>query len=99
MFFHHVWFAWKADATPDQISAACAALAAMAGRIPGVVSVSVGRNVTTRTSHTHGLLVVLEKEEDLAAYDAHEVHQEVVKTFIKPIIASVAALDYTHGVY
>lgn len=99
MFFHHVWFTWKAEATPDQISAACAALAGMSGRIPGVVSVSVGRNVTTRTPHTHGLLVVLENETDLPAYDAHEIHQDIVARFIKPIVASVNAIDYTHGVY
>ncbi len=95
MFVHMVWFEWKEDATPAQIDAAIAGLAGMKGLIPGVLDVQVGKNETARTAHTHGLLVILEKAADLPIYDAHEVHQRVVKELIKPIIKNVNALDFT----
>ncbi len=98
-FNHVVLFAWKPDATPEAIAAALDGLRAMKGRIPGVLDVSVGRNVTSRTPHTHGLLVVLASEADLPIYDAHEVHQDVVVRLIRPIVATVNALDFTDGVY
>ena len=97
VFYHVVLFAWKPEATPAQIEAACRGLAAMKGAIPGVLDVVVGRNTTARTPHTHGLLVVLEREEDLPAYDAHAVHQAVVVNLIKPILATVNALDFAPG--
>jgi chaperone required for assembly of F1-ATPase len=98
-FYHIVLFQWKEDATPFAIYSACAALKAMVGQIPGVLDVRVGKNVTARTPHTHGLLVVLESEADLAAYDAHPVHQDIVQNHIVPIKSVVNAIDFTDNVF
>lgn len=99
MFYHIVLFQWKDEATPFSIYSACAALKAMVGQIPGILDVRVGKNVTQRTPHTHALLVVMESEADLAIYEAHPVHQEVVNTHIVPIKQTVNAIDFTDSVF
>jgi len=54
-----VWFSWRPDAAPEAIEAAMAELRLLGSIIPEIVSLSCGKNVTARTPHTHGLLVVL----------------------------------------
>jgi len=99
MFYHVVLFKWREDSTTFDHHAACAALKDMSGKIPGVLDVRVGKNVTSRSDHTHCLLVVLESEADLAVYDAHPVHQAVVAEHIAPIRGTVNAVDFADGVY
>ena len=90
-----VWFRWTATATPADIDSALAALRAMQPQIPGLLEVSCGANLTSRTPFTHALLVKMEGGlPELAIYDAHPAHQAVVQTHIKPILAEVTALDY-----
>lgn len=55
--------------------------------------VSVGRNVTQRAPHTHALLVLLERPEDLAVYADHPLHQDVLR-LILPLKKTVNAVDY-----
>lgn len=87
----------KADATPEQIKAACDALTALKDKIPVIQELSVGTNFTSRTNHTHGLLVKLATKEDLPVYSDHPEHQAVVKNHILPIKEDILALDYVEG--
>lgn len=91
--------AGKADASAEQIKAACDALVALKDKIPVITEISVGKNVTARTNHTHGLLVKFAKAEDLPTYSDHPEHLAVVKGFIAPIKEDVVALDYVEGDY
>ncbi len=43
---------------------------------------------------THGLVIRFPNRETLYAYQDHPLHQEVVKTLIKPIALNILALDY-----
>ena len=92
-FSHHVWFDF-AGATEEQIAAAQEGLLGMKATVPGIVDVAFGRNVTQRTSHTHGLLVTFAREAEYAAYEPHEGHLSVVKSAVRPIMKGVAALDF-----
>jgi hypothetical protein len=91
---HMVWFKWRADATEEQIASAIAALVALKDKIPCILELSVGKNVTTRTPHTHGLLVKFASIDDLPVYSDHPEHQAVVKGHILPIKEEILALDY-----
>jgi hypothetical protein len=94
MLVHMVWFKWRADATEEQIASAIAALVALKDKIPCILELSVGKNVTTRTPHTHGLLVKFASIDDLPVYSDHPEHQAVVKGHILPIKEEILALDY-----
>lgn len=58
-----VWFTFRSDAAPDAIAAAMDELRKLPALIPEIVSLSCGANFTTRTPHTHGLLVILTDKE------------------------------------
>jgi hypothetical protein len=46
MFVHIVWFEWKDDAKSEEIAAVSAALLNMRGKIPGMIDLWFGPNVT-----------------------------------------------------
>lgn len=50
--------------------------------------------MTQRTPHSHGLLVLLERPDDLAVYSEHPLHQDVLRRLIAPLKKEVAALDF-----
>lgn len=95
MIEHIVLFKWQPTAAPDAIAAAMSALSAMPSQIPQIIALSCGENFTNRSQgFTHGLVVRLADRAALEAYQAHPVHQVIVQTQIKPIVADVLALDY-----
>lgn len=94
---HMVWFRWKAEASPEQITAALDALAALKAQIPCILELSVGANFTTRAAATHGLLVKLASAGDLTVYSEHPAHLAVVRDHIAPIKEEVTAVDYVEG--
>lgn len=60
---HMVWFRFKAETEAAKIDAAMEELRKLPALIPEITSLSCGTNFTTRTPHTHGLLVIL-KDKD-----------------------------------
>ena len=55
-----------------------ATIRALADRIPGVIAIHAGDNITDRAQgYSHGVIVVLEGEEALANYLAHPEHVAV----------------------
>ena len=93
-FVHMVWLQWQPHATPAQVAACGDAILALRAQIPQIVHIAFGRNLTARTPHSHGLVVVFERAEDLPVYDAHAAHQAVIREHIAPIKLAVAALDF-----
>ncbi|MGB0560698.1 MAG: Dabb family protein [Spirulinaceae cyanobacterium] len=95
MIEHIVLFKWQPTAPPTAIAAAMTALGRMPGQMPVIVALSCGENFSDRAQgFTHGLVVRLADRDALAQYQAHPVHQAIVQSQIKPIVADVLALDY-----
>lgn len=75
MIEHMVWMKFKPEVAPDRIEQHLANLRALAGRIPGVVSIRAGANFTNRSGgYTHGMLVTLTDKAALDVYLPHPEH-------------------------
>lgn len=94
-----VWFKFKENATPEHIKDVGNALVALKGVIPEIKEISFGTNFTTRTPHSHALLVKFDTKDALQAYADHPEHLNVIKTFIAPIKDDIIAMDYIEGDY
>lgn len=79
------------DDQADAIEAANR-LNAMAGRIPGLVSVSAGADTTDGPWHI-GLVTVFSDGDAMAAYQKDHVHTEVAE-WLKPRIKDRAVVDF-----
>ena len=68
---HMVWLTPKAGVSDDKMEEILASIRALT-HIPGVLAISAGRNMTDRANGaTHGVLVTLERADDLPAYLNH----------------------------
>ena len=89
---HMVWLTPKtgvSDAKMEEILASIRALT----HLPGVMTISAGRNITDRAKGpTHGVLVTLESANDLLGYLEHPDHQ-AIGTVLREHW-EVLALDY-----
>ncbi|MFK7693856.1 Dabb family protein [Paenibacillus sp. HJGM_3] len=67
------------------------------GRIPGIVEVTAGVNVTEETDNIHGytlgLRVTFEDRESLRTYGPHPVHQHFV-SLLEGLLDNVVVIDY-----
>jgi glutathione S-transferase len=92
---HGVWFDFT-GASVSQLKICEEAILNMKGKIPCVLDLAFGKNITSRTPHTHGLIVSLANTSDETVYDAHPAHKEAVESGIMPILKSVNALDFDY---
>lgn len=90
---HGVWFDFT-GASVSQLKICEEAILNMKGKIPCVIDLAFGKNITTRTPHTHGLIVSFASTSDEAVYDAHSAHKEAVEIAILPILKTVNVLDF-----
>jgi len=89
---HMVWLTPKPGVTDDKMAEILASIRALT-HIPGVVAISAGQNVTDRANGaTHGVLVTLERADDLPTYLNHPDHQAVGVVLREH--CEVLALDY-----
>jgi hypothetical protein len=92
---HTVWMKFRDGVGDAQIGAHLDALRRIEGRIPGVQSLTLGRNFTDRANgYTHGLCVVLDDKAALAAYGPHPYHAEVATALRRD--AELLVLDYEY---
>lgn len=78
----------------DAFPALRESLEAQRGRIPGLVRVEVGRNVSTsRRAVDMALLCDFESREALAAYHRHPAHMET-RAIVDPLAAEHWIVDY-----
>lgn len=93
MVTHIVFFKLK-DCTPAGTEEARNVLLAMEGRIPQLRHLEVGIDVVrSPRSYDLALVTKFDSLEDLAAYQAHPVHQEVVR-YIRSAAESSVTVDY-----
>ena len=93
---HMVWLTPKAGVSEDKMEEILASIRALT-HLPGVLTISAGRNVTDRANGaTHGVLVTLNEVEDLPLYLNHPDHQAVGVVLREH--CEVLALDYEPSV-
>ena len=96
MLEHIVLMRLKPGATPQQVQTMGAKLGEMEGRIPGILQVAAGRNVSPEVKHQgydYVLLVRLKDEAARDAYLADEFHQRVANEHILPLVDQIIVAD------
>ena len=89
---HMVWLTPKARVGHEKMEEILASIRALT-HIPGVLAISAGQNVTDRANGaTHGVLVTLERADDLPVYLNHPDHKAVGEVLREH--CEVLALDY-----
>ena len=97
MIEHIVLFKWQENTPPEKINQVLQELKALENKIPGIINLSCGENFSARNQgFQHGLIVQFADYNSLEAYFPHPEHQNVVNNYIKPIIADILSIDYSH---
>ena len=81
----------KPEATDEQKQEMKLRLMALNGKIPQLLAIDVGID---ESNGTMSLTSEFNSEDDLAVYQAHPDHQDVVG-FVKPLVAARSVCDYT----
>ena len=90
---HQVWIRFRPEIGEAAIAAHASALLALKERVPGVQSISVGRNFTDRANgYNFGICVILDDKAALKAYAVHPYHVEVANALRRD--SEIMALDY-----
>ncbi|MCL6603895.1 MAG: Dabb family protein [Paenibacillus sp.] len=97
MYEHLVVFKFNTNVTPAKEQELLNQLLSFRDRIPGILDISAGINVTEEThniqGYTLGLRVTFDNLDSLRAYGPHPVHQEFVKS-LDGIVENVIVVDY-----
>ncbi len=97
MFEHLVIFKFNGSVTEKKEKELLDKLLAFKGRIPGIVDISAGINVTEETANRHGyslgLRVTFKDREALREYGPHPLHQDFVSS-LDGILDNVVVVDY-----
>ncbi|MFH5181889.1 Dabb family protein [Paenibacillus sp. TAB 01] len=97
MYEHIVCFKFNERFQPEMEKGLLEALLSFKGRIPGIVDLTAGINVTEETGNIHGytlgLRVTFENQEALRAYGPHPAHQQFVG-MLDGILDNVVVVDY-----
>src|SRR5579871_1460321 len=85
---HVVAFKFKDTATPDQIKEVEKAFRALKSKIPVIVSLEAGTNISKENfdkGFTHGFIVTFKSEKDRDAYLVHAEHKKFVELALPSI--------------
>jgi len=97
MYEHIVVFRFRSELTPAQEDHLLSQLLSFQERIPGIVSMSAGRNATHETDNAHGfsigLRITFEDKDALLAYGPHPAHQQFVAS-LSGLLEQVVVVDY-----
>lgn len=97
MYEHLVTFRFNENITAQKEQELLNKLKTFKGKIPGIVELTAGINVTQETEqiqgYTLGLRVTFEDKQALDQYLPHPVHQEFVQS-LSGLIDNVIVVDY-----
>jgi len=97
MFEHIVLLKLKSDVTADQQEDVVKLAQAFKGKIPGIVDLSVGINVTEEVEHkqgyTLGIRVTFENRQACRDYVQHPLHQNFLQS-VGPFVEGIVVVDY-----
>ena len=86
---HMFAFRWKPVATEEQKNRAIAEIATFQGRVPGLLEVHVGKNISPRgQGYETGGVMKFKDADALAKYATHPVHKELL-AWLLPLIDPV----------
>jgi hypothetical protein len=93
---HVVSFKFKTTATPQDLQKVEAAFQALKGKIPQIVTLEWGTNVSKEKKDkgfTHCFILSFKSEEDLATYIGHPEHKAFGK-IVGPLLDDVFVIDF-----
>ncbi|OXM87127.1 Dabb family protein [Paenibacillus rigui] len=97
MYEHLVSFKFNEKFQPGMEAQLLETLLSFKGRIPGIVELTAGVNVTEETGNMHGytlgLRVTFTDQEALRQYGPHPMHQQFVG-MLDGILDNVVVVDY-----
>jgi len=97
MFDHLVSFRFKQPLSAEKEQQLLGELRSFKGRIPGIIEITAGANVTEETNNIHGytlgLRVTFESQEALRDYGPHPAHQQFV-SLLDGLLENVVVVDY-----
>ena len=86
MMIHMFAFRWKAAATEEEKNRAIAEISAFRGKIPGLLDVYVGKNVSPRgAGYETGGVMKFTDAAALASYTVHPAHKALL-AWLLPLI-------------
>lgn len=97
MYEHLVIFKLHTNVTLAKQQELIDQLLSLRDRIPGIIDISAGINVTEETENIHGytlgLRVTFDELASLRSYGPHPAHQEFVKS-LDGLVENVIVVDY-----
>ncbi|GII04304.1 Dabb family protein [Planobispora takensis] len=97
MFRHVVLFTWADDATDEQRAAVATELGRLPGIIPEIRSYTLGTDAGVNPGNYEFALVAdFDSADDYLVYRDHPAHQAVIAQYVKPILASRSAAQYSY---
>ncbi|MFB4268772.1 Dabb family protein [Nonomuraea sp. GTA35] len=94
MIRHIVLFTWTETATAEQKAAVTAELRKLPGLIPQLRSYTVGADAgLNQGNHEYAVVADFDDVDDYLTYRDHPDHQKVIADYIKPILATRAAVQ------
>lgn len=97
MLRHIVLLKLKEDTTEEQLEEMVENLKALKDKIPGIISVSAGRNSSPEDrdlGFNYCFLIDFENAEARNNYLPHPEHKKVGKEYVRPIAAEILVFDY-----
>jgi len=95
MIVHIVLFKWQPNTPPETIASIMSALRGMKGKVPEIIDLSCGDNFSELSQgFQNGLVVQVKDKATLDAYAKNPLHQEIIQTLIKPVLADKITVDY-----
>ena len=89
MMIHLFAFRWKPIATEEQKGRAIAEIASFQGRVPGLLEVNIGKNISPRgQGYETGGVMKFKDVDALAKYSVHPVHTALL-AWLLPLIDPV----------
>ena len=98
MVHHIVMWKFKSEIEetqkPELKKAMAENLAALVGKVPGLLTVEFVENPIPSSTHDIALVTTLEKAEVIAVYAKHPDHVHVADTYVRTYVTERACLDY-----
>ena len=94
MILHHVVFTWKNDVTPERVAELTAAIDALHGLVPGLISIRGSPDARLRPGNPDYLLSATFADEGAwHAYQVHPDHKALLRDMIEPMAAHRLAIQ------
>lgn len=96
MLYHVVALKFKQDATPEQIKTVTTAFVGLKSKIPGIVTLDWGTNVSPEQKNagfTHCFVLTFASDKDRDDYLPHPAHKEFGGV-LRPVMADVLVIDF-----